>query len=75
METGIGSITDALVNSLINEFNKPEIKNKINATILSPVMKNVRDKFIPYFSSFMTLLAIIIILNVIIILLLIKKNN
>ena len=74
METGIGSLTDMLVNLVINEFNKQETRNKVNTTILAPIMNTIRKGMLPYFSLIITLIFIILILNIIIISLLIKKK-
>ena len=44
METGIGSLTDMLVNLVINEFNKQETRNKVNTTILAPIIYHLDPK-------------------------------
>ena len=62
MKTGIGNVTDIIINQCINEFNKKETRNKINKKIINPVIKNINRKILPYFCICLLFMIIILIL-------------
>jgi hypothetical protein len=76
MPNFIGPITNSLIDNIIKEFKKKEIKEKIIKNVCDPIIYDISVRFYPYFILILTILGVIIILlSIIIILLFSKKNN
>lgn len=74
MKSGIGQMTDAIINQIILELNKKETKEKINANILHPMIDKINKKIYPYFLTFSVLIILILIFIIIILYILVKKK-
>ena len=75
MPNFIGPITNSLIDNIIKEFKKKEMKEKITTNICDPIIYDIRIRFYPYFVLILTILCIIIILLTIIIILLFSKKK
>lgn len=56
----IGPLTQDLLNTLSNEFNKKETKEKISKLVIDPLLSQIIYKYLSYGLSFITLQLIII---------------
>ena len=70
----MSTLTEKLINSIIIELNKKDLKKKIDEKIIYPIVKNINKYLYPYFFLFLILIIIIIILNISIIYILLKKK-
>jgi len=73
IETGIGPITDTILNNCLNKLNSEEFKNKLIEIIYQPALDIVLIKFKPYIYLLASLYIIIIFLLIIQLYLLIRK--
>jgi hypothetical protein len=74
IKTGIGPITDNLINDCLKKLSSCEIKDKIVKNLLDPLFNDISGKLQPYLYLISALYAIILILIVIIIYLIITKK-
>ena len=58
----IGSLSDNLINSFVDEIKKKKNKEKIMKNIIEPILNDINDKYYPYMLTLTFLLSIIIIL-------------
>lgn len=72
IKSGIGQMTDTIINQIICEINKKENKEKLNMLILNPIINKINKKIYPYFLIFSILIILILILIIIILYILIK---
>ena len=75
MPNFIGPITNSLIDNIIKEFKKKEMKEKIITNICNPIIYDISIRFYPYFILILSILCIIIILLIIIIILIFSKKN
>lgn len=75
MKSGVGYITDTIINQCIQELNKKETREKVNKNILNPIIEKINRKIYPYFLTFSVLIIIILVLIIIIFFSLILKNK
>jgi len=74
MNKCIGPITESLLNKAIKEINKKKTKEKIMKGIIDPLLKDLTDRYYPYFITITSVLIVIIILLIsILVLLVIQK--
>jgi hypothetical protein len=64
MET-IGPITNAIIDALITELNKKEVKDKIYLNMIDPFIDNIICKYHSYFTLLVIMLFVIIILLIV----------
>ena len=75
MPNFIGPITNSLIDNIIKEFKKKEMKEKIIKNICNPIIYDITIQFYPYFILILTVLCVIIILLSIIMILLFSKKK
>jgi hypothetical protein len=73
VETGIGPITDTILNNCLEKLNSEEFKNKLIEIIYQPALEIALTKFRPYIYLLASLYMIIIILLIIQLIILIRK--
>jgi uncharacterized membrane protein len=74
MNKCIGPMTENLLNKVIKEVNKKKTKNKIMRDVIDPLLKDLFDRYYPYFITITSVLAVIIILLIsILVLIVIQK--
>ena len=73
--TGIGPITDKILNSILDRFTSDGFKEKLTDKIVDPITNIINEKIKPYVYVSVGLYFIVIILLIVIIYLLIKKQN
>jgi hypothetical protein len=66
-QTGIGPMTDKILNNIIDKFNTVTVREKITDKFLDPVTDIINQKIQPYIYIGLGLYSIIIILLLIII--------
>lgn len=74
-ETGIGPITDKILNSILDRLTTDNFKERLTDKIVDPVTTIINQKIKPYIYTSMALYAILVILLVIIIYLLVTKRK
>lgn len=74
VNTGIGKMTDKLINTCIGEFGKKHNKDKINKFIVNPIIDSITEKFYPYVITVSILYVMILVLIFIIIFLVQRKK-
>lgn len=74
-QTGIGPVTDRILNSILDRLTTDNFKEKLIDKIVDPVTNIINQKIKPYVYMAMILYLILIVLLVIIIYLLVKKNK
>jgi len=67
----IGPITNSIIRSVLNELDKPNIKNKIMEKLINPALTDVLLTIRPYLISISVVFAIMIILLITILILVI----
>lgn len=67
IETGIGPITDKILNSVLIKFLSPEISNKIDTLFVKPLSNTLFEKCYPLFLITLISYLILIILIIFII--------
>jgi len=60
----IGPITDNLINSFVDEVKKKKNLDKITKNIVTPILNDIEDRYLPYVLTFATLLMVQIVLLV-----------
>ena len=75
MKSGVGQMTDTIINQVIFELNKMETKKKIKVQVLDPVICEINKKIYPYFLTFSVLIVLILILIIIILQILVKRKQ
>jgi membrane-associated protease RseP (regulator of RpoE activity) len=73
--TGIGPVTDRLLNNIIERLSSHDFKEILTDKIVDPVTEVINKKIQPYVHISIALYSILVILLVIIIYLLLKKNK
>jgi hypothetical protein len=74
MDTGIGPITDAVINGIIKEINKKKTKDKIMKHIFDPLLGDLTARYYPHFMTVtITLVVMILLLVSILILIVLSK--
>lgn len=73
IETGIGPMTDNMLNVLIKKMNESGLKDSIECNIFEPTLEKIKNRFRPYLLLTVVLYLIIIVLLWYIIRLLKKK--
>ena len=62
MSSYIGPIADSLIDGIIKEFQKKEVKEKIEQNIINPLLADVLRKYYPYLVTIVIIFIIIILL-------------
>jgi hypothetical protein len=62
MSTYIGPFTNSLIDGVVKEFKKKEMKEKIIKHIIDPLMCDLSARYYPYFISIILFLILIIIM-------------
>lgn len=75
LHTGIGPMTDKILNSILDRVNTDSFREKLSDKIVDPVTQIINDKIRPYVYVSLTMYAIIVILLIIIIYMLYKKKG
>lgn len=75
IETGVGPITDQLLNSLVDKLNSDNFKTDVMGKLMDPVSEILNEKIKPYIQISMALYGIVIILMLVIIYLLITQKK
>ena len=73
-KTGIGPMTDNIINQCIDKITSNEVKNKLADKILEPIIDIVNEKIQPYI-YLITALYIIIVILIIVNMYLVIKNR
>jgi hypothetical protein len=74
IETGVGPMTDQILNTLVEKINSDMFKSTITSKILDPLTASVNEKIKPYVQISMGLYGVVVILMIIIIYLLVTKK-
>ena len=74
IKTGIGPITDQLINNIIDKLNKESLREKLNYGVIYPLIDETSNKLKPYFYIGIGMYIFIIILLLVIIKLLINRK-
>ncbi|ADO18231.1 hypothetical protein [Acanthamoeba castellanii mimivirus] len=74
-ETGIGPITDRILNSILDKLTSDNFKDKLMDKIVDPVTMMINDRIRPYVYIGIVMYAILVILLLIIIYMLYKKSK
>ena len=74
-ETGIGPMTDRLLNTILDRLTTGNFKGKLTDAVLDPVTEVIYVKIKPYVYASLLLYSILIVLLVIIIYLLVVKKQ
>jgi len=64
MSSYIGPITNSLIDGIIAEIKKKDVKEKIMKNIIDPLVADMASRYYPYFMMVIVILLIIIILLV-----------
>ncbi|AYV78812.1 MAG: hypothetical protein Edafosvirus36_2 [Edafosvirus sp.] len=75
MSSYIGPITNSLIDGLIKEFKKKEIKDKIMNNVVDPLLSDLTARYYPYIILTAVVFVIIIALLVAILILVIVRGN
>jgi len=73
--TGIGPITDRILNSILDRLATDSFREKLTDKIVDPITNIINQKIKPYVYISVTMYLIVIILLIVIIYLLVKKNK
>ena len=73
-KTGVGPITDHLVNECIKKFTSKEVKDEIVEKLFDPILEDLTKKMEPYIYMVSFLYSIILILIIVIIVLMLSKK-
>lgn len=74
MEKCIGPITETILNKAIKEINKKKTKEKIMRGVIDPLLKDLSNRYYPYFITITSVLIVIIILLISILVLLVIQR-
>jgi len=74
-ETGLGPVTDKLLNTIFEKITTKDFKEKIAEKIVDPVTEIINEKIQPYVYISMGLYIILIILLLVIIYLLLVRKR
>ncbi|AGD92303.1 hypothetical protein LBA_00385 [Megavirus lba] len=74
-ETGIGPITDKVLNSVLDRVTADGFREKLVDKIVDPITSIINDKIRPYVYLLIFLYILLIVLLVIIIYLILKKSK
>lgn len=75
LETGIGPVTDKILNSVLASLQSDDLKKKISNIVIDPVTDVIVLKMKPYMYAVIGLYIFIILLLFIVIYLLIRKRR
>ena len=56
------TLTDNIVDMCVDEFNKPNIKNKVKTNIVDPIVKDINERYYYQFLMLIILLTSIVII-------------
>jgi len=73
--TGIGPVTDGVVNTVLEKFSSRDFKEMVSDRIVSPVTEMISNKLRPYIYMCGALYLLLVILLIVIIYLLINKKG
>lgn len=73
LETGIGPITDRVLNTVVDRISSPEFREQLNNKVVAPITNTIYRKSRKYIYTGVVLYAIIIIMLIVIIYLLMKR--
>lgn len=72
----IGPITNSLIENIIKEFKKKEVKDKIIKNVCEPLLQDLSIRYYPYFICVIVILVLIIVLLLsILILIILNRRN
>lgn len=74
-ETGIGPMTDKILNSIIDKLSADNLKEKLTDKVVYPLTEIVNEKIRPYIYISLILYLVIIILLIAIIYLLARRKK
>lgn len=75
IETGVGPMTDNIVNSIVDKVNSDAFKKNVSSKVLVPLSQAVSDKVRPYLYWMAFLYAILLVLLIVIIVMLVKMRK
>jgi len=75
MSYNIGPITDSVIEGIIAELRKKEIKEKVMKNIIDPLICDMSSRYYPYFMMMIVVLLIIVILLVSILIITITNRD
>jgi hypothetical protein len=58
----IGPVTDNLINSFVDEVKKKKNRDKIMKNIVTPILNDIEDRYLPYVLTLATLFVVQIVL-------------
>lgn len=73
--TGIGPVTDRILNGVLDKLSSREFKEKLNDKLIDPLTQIVNEKMQPYIYASLALYSIVIILLLIIIYFVVIKKQ
>lgn len=74
MSTLIGPITESVIEGIIDQFRRTEIKERLMNNIIDPILADIVSRYYSYFMMFVAAILLIIILLIIILVLILKKK-
>jgi len=75
MTSYIGPITDSVIEGIIRELKKKEVKEKVMKNVIDPLIRDMASRYYPYFMMIIVILLIIIILLVSILIVNVTSNR
>ena len=75
MSSYIGPMADAAIKKFIDEFSKPENKEKLINNIMDPFIQDIKSRFYPYFIMLLFIVGLLIILIVLLIYDILGRKN
>ena len=60
----IGPITDSVIEGIIRELKRKEVKEKVMRNIVDPLLCDMASRYYPYFMMMIVILLVVIILLV-----------
>lgn len=74
-ETGIGPMTDNVLNTIINKVSSDQFKATVTDRLVNPVMKEISQKAKPYVHYAIFFYVILLVLLIVIIFMLFRLNK
>jgi hypothetical protein len=74
LSTGIGPMTDKIINNILDHVNNAEFRNKLNNKLVDPIFGLINSKLRPYIYASLLLYLVILILLIIIIIMIYRKK-
>lgn len=75
IETGIGPITDRILNSIIEKINSTEFKTRVNDKVILPVARGAVQKAKPYIYLGLAMYLVLVVLLIIIVCILLRPGH